>query len=241
MMGMVRYQLEGGILGLLHVIFNGQTPETREADALFAQRLSEQLGLARANFRLRETLRFEAMQDSLTGLFNRRFLELSLKREFARAAREQTNVAVMMLDVDHFKRFNDVHGHDAGDIVLCQLGQVLTESCRAADLACRFGGEEFTMVMPGSTREAMTARAEHLLGRVRAMQVVSHGQLLSQITVSIGIAFFPEHGEETTKVIQAADQALYAAKRAGRNRVVVSGTIPASAAEVGEGAGGGAG
>lgn len=221
--------VESGALGLLHVVFSDESLATREDDALFAQRMSEQLGLALANFRLRETLRLEAMQDPLTGLFNRRFLEISLKREFARAARNNNSVAVMMLDVDHFKRFNDAHGHDAGDAVLRQLGQVLMENCRAVDLACRFGGEEFAVVIPDVTREEMTSWAERFLARVRVMKVIVDGLVLPQLTVSIGIASFPEHGEETAEVIQAADRALYAAKEAGRDRYAFSTEKPRSA------------
>jgi diguanylate cyclase (GGDEF)-like protein/PAS domain S-box-containing protein len=218
--------VEGGALGLLHVVSTDASPDSRDDDALFAQRMSEQLGLALANFRLRETLRLEAMQDPLTGLYNRRFLEVSLKREFARAARENNSVAVMMLDVDHFKRFNDTHGHDAGDVVLRQLGRVVTENCRAADLACRFGGEEFTMVLPGATRESTTHGAERLLKAVRGMKVIADGRVLPKLTVSIGIALFPEHGDEATSILHAADQALYAAKEAGRDRYVFSTVKP---------------
>jgi len=220
--------VEGGALGLLHVVLAGESPVTDEDDALFAQRMSEQLGLALANLRLRETLRVEAMQDALTGLFNRRFLELSLDRELARAARDENDVAVIMLDVDHFKRFNDAHGHDAGDAALRQLGEVLAATCRATDLACRFGGEEFAVVVPGVAREGMEPWADRLLGRVRAMRVSADGLMLPKLTVSIGIAFFPEHGEEATAVLRAADQALYAAKGAGRDRCVFSAPGPGS-------------
>lgn len=213
---------EGGALGLVHVVFSDESSASGEDDALFAQRMSEQLGLALANLRLRERLRIEAMQDALTGLFNRRFLEISLKREFARAERDKSQVGVAMLDVDHFKHFNDAHGHDAGDAVLRQLGQLLMENCRAVDLACRFGGEEFAVVFPDATREAMQVWAERLLGKVRVMKVVTEGEVLPQLTVSLGIAFFPEHGEGIADVIQAADQALYAAKEAGRDRYVFS-------------------
>ncbi|HUG79471.1 MAG TPA: diguanylate cyclase [Burkholderiales bacterium] len=213
---------ESGALGLLHVVFANPSPAALEEDALLAQRTAEQLGLALANFKLRETLRIEAMQDALTGLYNRRFLEITLKREFARAVRENNSVAVAMVDVDHFKRFNDAHGHDAGDVALRQLGKVLQENCRASDLACRFGGEEFTVVIPGATREAVKPWTERLLAKVRDMKVIADGVLLPQLTVSIGLAFFPEHGEETAEVIQTADQALYAAKRAGRDRCVFS-------------------
>lgn len=214
--------VEGGALGLLHVVLADESAAAGEADALFARRMSEQLGLVLANLRLREKLRVEAMEDSLTGLFNRRFLEISLDREFARAKREEKGVAVVMLDIDRFKRFNDTHGHGAGDIALRKLGQVLMESCRATDLACRFGGEEFVVVVPDVTNEKMAAWAERLLEKIRVMKVAAEGLVLPKLTVSIGIAFFPEHGETTAEVIRAADRALYAAKKAGRDRYVFS-------------------
>lgn len=113
-------------------------------------------------------------------------------------------------------------GHDAGDVVLRQLGQLLMDHCRAAELACRFGGEEFALVVPGATREATAVVAERLLGAVRQMEVITDGMVLPGLTVSIGIGFFPEHGEATEDVIHAADQALYAAKEAGRDRCVIS-------------------
>jgi diguanylate cyclase (GGDEF)-like protein/PAS domain S-box-containing protein len=213
--------VESGALGLLYVVFDDESP-AREDDMLFAQRMSEQLGLALANFKLRETLRMEAMQDPLTELYNRRFLEVSLKREFARAAREKSSVAVVMLDVDHFKQFNDAHGHDAGDIALRQIARVLMENCRVADLPCRFGGEEFAVVMPGATRESTIVWAERLLEKVRGMRVVADGVALPRLTVSVGVALFPEHGVETAEVIGAADAALYAAKDAGRDRHAIS-------------------
>jgi diguanylate cyclase (GGDEF)-like protein/PAS domain S-box-containing protein len=217
---------EGGALGLLHVVFTGEPSAAREEDALFALRLSEQLGLALANIRLREQLRLQAMQDSLTGLFNRRFLEASLKREFARGEREKNCVAVAMLDLDHFKRYNDVHGHEAGDAVLREFGKLLMQNCRAVDLPCRFGGEEFVVVLPGATRGSVAVWAERILERVRALRVVDEGVALPALTISIGIAFYPEHGRETVDVIHAADEALYAAKGAGRDRCVFSAEVP---------------
>lgn len=221
--------VKGGPIGLLHVVFNDESSATRGEEVQFTERMSDQLGLALSNFRLRETLRLEAMEDSLTGLFNRRFLEISLKREFARAQRDDTSIAVAMLDVDHFKRFNDAHSHEAGDAVLRQLGQTLVEHCRLVDLACRFGGEEFAVVFPGATREGMAAWAERFLRVIREMKVVAEGQALPKITVSIGIAFFPDHGEETADVVRAADRALYAAKNAGRDRYSFSPENPKTA------------
>jgi diguanylate cyclase (GGDEF)-like protein/PAS domain S-box-containing protein len=221
---------EGGALGLLYVSLSNRS-ETDENDVVFAQRMSEQLGLALANLRLREELRLEAIKDSLTGLFNRRFLESSLQREFARAAREKTSVAVAMLDVDKFKSYNDKYGHETGDAVLRQIGQALMENCRLIDLACRFGGDEFAVVFPSATRASMSAWAKRFLGKVRVLKVMADGRALPELTVSIGIAFFPEHGDETTEVIQAADRALYEAKQVGRDRYFFSASKPDAAGQ----------
>jgi len=147
----------------------------------------------------------------------------SLEREFARAARENGLVAVLMLDIDHFKRFNDLHGHDAGDAALRQVGQTLMQSCRAADLACRFGGEEFTVVLPGAGGHAARDWSERFLERIRSLEISLRGTILPRLTISIGIALYPEHGAEADSVLRAADFALYDAKHAGRDRCMVSG------------------
>jgi diguanylate cyclase (GGDEF)-like protein len=156
--------------------------------------LAEQVSLALANLQLREQLRSQAIRDQLTGLYNRRFLEDALTRETGRAARSGESVAVAILDVDHFKRINDTHGHEAGDAVLRELGEVLQKTIRKTDIVGRFGGEEFLVLLPGADVEVAQARALGVLEAVRAMQVaIPNGPPLHHITASIGIAVMPLH------------------------------------------------
>jgi len=176
-----------------------------------AEALAAQVGMALANLRLRETLHQQSIRDALTGLYNRRYLEGALP------------LAVFMLDVDHFKNFNDTWGHDAGDAVLRALGHALRDNCRQADIACRFGGEEFTLVLPDADLPAAREWAERLMQRVRTMEVKAGGQSLPKITVSMGLALLPADGDDAETLLQAADLALYDAKHAGRDRLVVSG------------------
>jgi|GEM_PF-876147 len=208
-------------LGLVHIVFDHGETTVSEEKRQFARRITEQLSLALANLKLRETLREQSLSDPLTNLFNRRYLQISLDREFARASREKRPIAVLMLDVDHFKRFNDTHGHEAGDAALRLLGRLLKENCRGGDLACRFGGEEFTVVLPDANTEDGLAWARRLMDKVRKMEINLHGTMLPYLTVSIGLALYPEHGEDAQTVLQAADFALYKAKHSGRDRCVV--------------------
>jgi diguanylate cyclase (GGDEF)-like protein len=209
-----------GVSGLLYTVFAPGDAASHDDEAHFARRLSEQLGLALANLRLRLTLREQSMHDALTGLYNRRFLDESVARECARALRDKQSLAVLMIDADHFKRFNDVHGHQAGDEALRQIGSVLVGNCRAGDLACRFGGEEFTVVLPRTGRDGAQVWAERLLQKMRQSGIQAQGKMLPPVTVSIGMALFPEHGGDANAVLHAADLALYEAKNAGRDRFV---------------------
>lgn len=215
---------QGTSLGMLHVTF---APGTVHADGqhLRVQRLADQIAMALANIKLHEDLREQSIRDVLTGLFNRRYLEESLEREFARANREGRPLAVFMLDVDHFKRFNDIHGHAAGDAALRSLGRTLEESARAGDIICRFGGEEFIAALPGATPDQAREWAGRLLSRVRGMSVEADGRPLPGVTVSIGLACYPGDGEDVETLLQAADLALYEAKRAGRDRLVAAGAV----------------
>lgn len=190
-------------------------------DLELAEAFSEQVSLGVSNLSLRESLRQQSLVDALTGLHNRRFLDETLRRELLRASRKQLEVAVVLLDVDHFKRFNDTFGHEAGDAVLRHLALEMKRSVRASDLACRFGGEEFALVMPEIGRDEAIERCETLRLSVSRLQVRYGGQPLGPINISLGLAWFPADGEQMETVLHAADLALYRAKRGGRNRLCV--------------------
>ena len=183
---------------------------------------AEKLSMALANLSLQDRLRQQSIRDPLTGLFNRRYLEESTPRELTRCVRRGLPLSLLMLDIDHFKAFNDVHGHAGGDAVLAQFGKLLQAMTRGEDIACRYGGEEFTLILPEADIDAASARAEEIRVAVEAMQVPYLGKLLPQVTVSIGVAGTPAHGQTPETLLQAADKALYQAKRAGRNRIAIA-------------------
>jgi diguanylate cyclase (GGDEF)-like protein len=169
----------------------------------------------------REELRLLAIRDPLTGLFNRRYMEESLERELHRAARNNLPLGAIMIDLDHFKRFNDTWGHEAGDAVLRKVGCLLKEWSRGEDIACRYGGEEFTLILTGTSSEVTRLRAEQFRQAARGLEVPHAGRSLGGITISAGVAAFPDHGFTAAEFLRAADQALYQAKAIGRDRVVV--------------------
>jgi len=191
-----------------------------DAERRLVKTLSEQTALALANLALRETLRLQSVRDPLTGLYNRGYLEESLERELRRSARRGTPLGVMMIDVDHFKRLNDTFGHEAGDAALRALGDLFLAHVRGEDVVCRYGGEEFTMLLPEASRETTCARAESLREAATRLVVQSHGRTLERVTISIGVAGCPDDGATSEVVLRAADSALYRAKEAGRNRVL---------------------
>lgn len=187
----------------------------------------EQVGLSIGNLKLRESLRQASMRDALTGLYNRRFFDESSQREVKRAARQQVKggyagLAVMMIDIDHFKRFNDQHGHEVGDQVLREVAQVLQGQTRGSDVAARYGGEEFTIVLADITPELALGRAQRVCRAVEKLALHSSGKDVGTVTISIGLAHFPVDGSTVEALLSAADKALYEAKNAGRNRVVVA-------------------
>lgn len=188
-----------------------------------AQTVADSIALALANLRLRETLRQQSIRDPLTGLFNRRYMEETLEREVRRVARVQGPLGIIMLDIDHFKQFNDTFGHDAGDALLSELGAFLRTHVRGEDVACRYGGEEFTLILPEASLEVTQERAEHLCEDIRHLHAQYSDQPLGVVTLSLGVAIFPDHGSTGGDVLRAADVALYRAKRAGRDRVTVAG------------------
>ncbi|MEO4047378.1 diguanylate cyclase [Pseudomonas sp. CAU 1711] len=206
---------QGEPLGVL-TLSGAKAPDLELAEAF-----AEQVSLAVSNLSLRESLRQQSLVDALTGLHNRRFLDETLRRELLRAGRKQAPVAVVLLDVDHFKRFNDSFGHEAGDLVLRQLATEIKRSVRSSDLACRYGGEEFALVMPEIGPEEAIERCEALRLAVGRLQVRYGGQPLGPINISLGLAWFPQDGERMDALLNAADLALYQAKRGGRNRLCI--------------------
>ena len=221
---------QGEVLGMLHVQFGAAEQDQPaplhqarlESRKAWALTVTEHLSLALANLKLRETLRTQAVRDSLTGLYNRRYMEQVLDREVLRASRNRRTVGIIMLDLDNFKRFNDTHGHEAGDLVLRAVGDFLIANVRAEDIACRYGGEEFVVMLPEASLAMTQTRAEQLWKGVQGLGVNVRGELLRSVTASVGVAAFPEHGESVADLLRAADMALYAAKRQGRDRVVVA-------------------
>ena len=183
---------------------------------------AEQISLAIANVKLRDQLRDQSIRDVLTGLFNRRYMLETCRREFSRAARAGQSISILSIDVDHFKKYNDNHGHDAGDMVLRAVGNCLENLFRNEDIPCRFGGEEFVAILPGVDADAALRRAEQLRSKVEDIVVRYLEKNLPRITVSIGVAVFPDAGDNPQTVLKAADQALYRAKEKGRNRVELS-------------------
>jgi diguanylate cyclase (GGDEF)-like protein/PAS domain S-box-containing protein len=215
----------GETMGVLHVRLpdRGAVENGAEVPAEIVRHLAttfaDNMALAIANLRLREALQRQSERDPLTQLYNRRHMLDSLERELARARRNQSTVGIVMIDVDHFKLYNDTHGHGAGDAVLRSLGAFLKNQARKEDIACRYGGEEFVLVMAGINEENLLNRCEFLRRNVKQMTVEYAGQQLNPITLSMGAAIFPQHGETIEAVLNVADAALYLAKRSGRDRV----------------------
>lgn len=198
-----------------------QSPSFERVEQL-AVTLAEKVGMALMNIRLRETLRMQSLRDALTGLFNRRYLDETLERELHRALRTKQTICVVMIDIDHFKKYNDTYGHDAGDALLQLFGKFLQEHVRGSDIACRYGGEEFVVVMPDTALDDSRKRAEQLRVGLKNLTLVYQGKQLEGITVSVGIAVFPEHGLTLRSLLKAADVALYSAKNQGRDCVAVA-------------------
>jgi len=169
---------------------------------------------------LQSQLREQAIRDALTNLFHRRYLEETLDRELARAARESYPLCVIMMDLDYFKDINDTYGHEAGDIVLKMLAETVTKQSRHGDFACRFGGEEFVLVMPNIGIAIAKERADELHQIINALNI-PYGRFNLTTTISMGIAWYPKHGATKEDLLRAADKAMYVAKNTGRNCVVI--------------------
>jgi diguanylate cyclase (GGDEF)-like protein len=186
----------------------------------FLRGLTELSSMWLGSLNLRARLEEESIRDGLTNLFNRRFMEIALERELRLAVRSKTELSLLMLDIDHFKRFNDTFGHDAGDQVLREVADILSASVRAEDIVCRYGGEEFLLILPGMGTDGSFQRAEEIRKSVSMMRLEFQGKGVQEITTSIGVSTYPQAGYTVDELIRAADQALYKAKESGRNRVV---------------------
>jgi diguanylate cyclase (GGDEF)-like protein len=221
---------QGNTVGVLHIQFESAskarcdsgTESARNARQRLAISAASQIGLSLASLQVRETLREQAIRDPLTRLFNRRFLEESLERELQLAGRKKQSVAVLFLDLDHFKRFNDTFGHEAGDMVLNSIADLFRGFFRATDICCRYGGEEFAIILPESSAENAATRADALRSDVKNLRLQYKNQTLGQITLSAGVAAFPEHGSTCLELLKIADQCLYESKARGRDVVTVA-------------------
>ncbi len=219
---------QGEVLGMLHLSFSGPEPDQRtdehyrrlESMERLAMTVADHLSLALANLKLRERLQEMSVRDPLTGLYNRRYMQETLEREIKRAQRDSKPISIVMLDVDHFKSVNDTHGHDAGDLVLKTLAGFLGNNFRGEDVACRYGGEEFVLILPGLSLKDSEAKAERIRREVETTMRVRYRDKHLSITVSIGVAAFPEHGDHADPLIAKVDAAMYEAKNRGRNLIV---------------------
>ncbi|RZL02925.1 MAG: diguanylate cyclase [Rubrivivax sp.] len=214
----------GEVLGLLNVQ-GGPAAMPMDEAAAMAQTISEQVALTLSNAKLRQVLRDQSIKDPLTGLFNRRYMEETLTRELARAQRNGTSVGIVVADLDHFKKINDTHGHPAGDAVLLAAARHMAQMIRASDVACRYGGEEFVLILPDCTRDAAMLKAQQICDSLRALQISAAGASIS-VTASFGVSASPSDGDTAALLFQAADHAVYDAKRGGRNRVAAATATP---------------
>jgi len=219
---------QGDTLGTLH-LQRGTHQEVTDAVLDFVTTVAEHVGLVLANLRLRQVLQAQSVRDGLTGLFNRRYMEESLEREVARAGRNGKAISVMMLDLDHFKQLNDSYGHDAGDAVLRNVGQILRKSVRTEDIACRYGGEEFTIIMPEAVEADAVKRAGSIIEKLKSTSMMHDSISLGPFSISIGISSCDDGSCESASLVRSADKALYQAKANGRGRVEIAAKPPRGA------------
>ncbi|AFO90663.1 sensor domain-containing diguanylate cyclase [Phaeobacter inhibens] len=212
----------GETVGLMHLRALSDATEEFISSKKLAQMCAEQISMAIANVRMRDQLHDQSVRDPLTGLFNRRHMTETLRKSIGNSQNSGTPLSIIAVDVDHFKKFNDNHGHDAGDMVLRAVGSVLEQACDGDEVACRPGGEEFTLILPGASQEDVMTKAELLRQAVEAIVVRYGEKALPGISISLGVAHYPRHGTMPQDLLRASDEALYEAKAKGRNQVCVA-------------------
>lgn len=217
----------GDTVGLLHIRFSisgsdAEAPAIPVERVEFAIRCSERISLAIANVKLRDELRDQSTKDPLTGLYNRRYFLDRCRREISQAERCNQPIGLISLDADFFKKFNDTHGHDAGDMVLRSISDVMTEMFNGPETVARFGGEEFSILLPDTTPEKAFERAEALRQKIETNVLRYDDRALPKVTISAGVASFPASGTSPQELLREADRALYQAKDGGRNRAVLA-------------------
>ena len=220
--------VQGEILGVL-TLLDGSAHRGEHTLSLqqLAVTFGETIKLSLSNLKLREELRQQAVRDPLTGLYNRRYLDDVLPRELLLAQRRNIPLCVVVLDIDGFKQFNDAFGHATGDLLLREFGRVLRERLRKSDILCRFGGDEFVLILPDSSIADTQERMEQIRKIIKKLQLAhADGQALGAITLSAGVAFMPEHGTTDSELLRLADEAMYSAKQAGGDRIAICQLTP---------------
>jgi len=223
----VPIRMRGDMLGTIHLVVNEEKTASPHAGLLDSKqfviaRIAEHYVLILVNLRLRDTLKIESIHDPLTNLYNRRYMKESLEREVPRAIRHQTHVGIIMIDIDHFKHFNDTYGHGAGDLMLQAVSAYLKAQVRAEDIVCRYGGEEILLILPDIELDDLAKRASNLCTGVKNHVEILYETTTLSVTISLGVASFPDHGKDIREVLKAVDIALYQAKKQGRNQSVTA-------------------
>ncbi|WP_430009504.1 sensor domain-containing diguanylate cyclase [Methylophaga lonarensis] len=220
---------QGEMLGMLHIEFCGAKHKAGEEKTYYVEsrkRLvkitSDNLALSLVSLKLKEALQSQSVRDPLTHLFNRRYMEESLEREIHRCARSNHGLGLIITDIDHFKKFNDEYGHDAGDLVITEYANLLKNHFRASDIICRYGGEEFIVILPDISQEKLMQRAEFICQELASLKLLYQSKPLPTVTASFGVVYLDNKLIDKSTMIKAADVALYEAKHRGRNQVVLS-------------------
>lgn len=217
---------QGEMIGFLCVTLDDNADDKRTAWCSLESRTrlisltADNLAMALVSLKLREALRNRSVRDPMTQLFNRRYLDETMTRELAKCYRSEKPLGVIMIDIDHFKTYNDTHGHDAGDYVLTEIAEIMRSKLRERDVACRYGGEEMVIIMPGASKLIASERAEMVRVAIQNHEFIYRGNNLAGVTASLGVSSYPEDGNNASVLLKAADTALYLAKESGRNRVV---------------------